>query len=604
MPPLPGDNEKKAFRGKRLQIPAATWNKVIDAAKAHTRQKGREGQGGEDTDTLVPGNTVLVSNPLSQDFPAAYSVIGLGDPILTAEASPVNLSDRLAFTGIYPKADAPFGIFQEPVGEDEIGKAVVAGVSICYVLMTNADDEWASAIDDTPTHLASSAVGGFARILWHDAGGDPPVEGAELAIVLLGVGGSSREYRIHCDDETNLLVWQYSDDGGATWVTDETVDTGIACSSTSPSPSGCDPSGWGWVAGLLYLDDPDADPPVHFSDCLKLTVLSAAGFCAGISTGQVLHLRTTDGITWRSQEWDCDPAPGEWIDEAFVCDPDTVKGAAVFSVDDTTGFPTLMVCGVSHKLTLTCGGNGVVVFTGGGTDYCDGAVPSAACQDNTFVVQLTCECCSIDGWQGPGWYCVLETGDDCDDPDKTVTVLELLDADRCNTAIVICSCKYASEGLANAACGAVITPCIEALCPDGLPNRLYMHFAGGTGAGACLNGQSIPLDYYPSTSWGTDDWEYAFITPDNTNVGAPVCVLRNIVGCGGRLQNTFQLQCGVGNWFVAFTDPDPTCMGDVFDFLGAGLVGATSFTCSPFSATFAVNWGGGNTSTVTVNTTP
>ena len=192
MPPLPSDNEKKAFRGKRLQIPAAAWNKIIDATKAYTRSKGREGPAGEDTDTLLPATTILVQNTLSTDLAESFHVLRVGDPNLTADASPVNLAERLTLTGTYPAAGQPFAVLQEPCAENEFAKAAVSGYTLCYVLMNDPGDEWADAIDTTDTHLGSQTDPGPARIIWHGAGGTPPVTGAELAVVhLVGAGAGA-----------------------------------------------------------------------------------------------------------------------------------------------------------------------------------------------------------------------------------------------------------------------------------------------------------------------------------------------------------------------------------------------------------------------------
>lgn len=53
--------------------------------------------------------------------------------------------------------------------------------------------------------------------------------------------------------------------------------------------------------------------------------------------------------------------------------------------------------------------------------------------------------CTITGFEGAGWYCVLD-GAEC-------VPLELLEEDRCNAAIVICSGPYATEGEALLNCG-------------------------------------------------------------------------------------------------------------------------------------------------------
>lgn len=68
-----------------------------------------------------------------------------------------------------------------------------------------------------------------------------------------------------------------------------------------------------------------------------------------------------------------------------------------------------------------------------------------ACGGATFEVCLSCACCSIAGWDGPGWYCA-DIGDGCEP-------LLLTEDDRCDGDITICSGPYPSEEAATVACG-------------------------------------------------------------------------------------------------------------------------------------------------------
>lgn len=67
-------------------------------------------------------------------------------------------------------------------------------------------------------------------------------------------------------------------------------------------------------------------------------------------------------------------------------------------------------------------------------------------------------CVPIFGWDGPGWYCVVD-GSSC-------VAVELLEEDECNTDISICSGAYVDESTATAACGSVDPPVggIESCC--------------------------------------------------------------------------------------------------------------------------------------------
>jgi hypothetical protein len=76
-----------------------------------------------------------------------------------------------------------------------------------------------------------------------------------------------------------------------------------------------------------------------------------------------------------------------------------------------------------------------------------------------------CGCESIAQWASAGWYCVRAPGG------GSCVAAELLDADRCDTSVVICSGPYADEATATAACSGSgsgsgpATPGTLACCP-------------------------------------------------------------------------------------------------------------------------------------------
>lgn len=119
----------------------------------------------------------------------------------------------------------------------------------------------------------------------------------------------------------------------------------------------------GWYMGLTT------------SDCLVMTVISAAGFCSSIDTTQVIYLQWSAG------------------DSAYVGVPDFTHdtGSGTVKLSVSSGEPTLTIDGITLALELK--GNGYLIFAGGGTTLCDGT--SSQCADNTFRVRIECSQCVV-----------------------------------------------------------------------------------------------------------------------------------------------------------------------------------------------------------------
>lgn len=170
-----------------------------------------------------------------------------------------------------------------------------------------------------------------------------------------------------------------------------------------------------WLAGLRP------------TDCLVLTLVS------GALPDQIIYLAWDDVIG----------DGGGWVSE------DTFNygsGSGIVEFWVTEGYPHLAIDG-KELLFLTCGSDTIRFAGGPYTGHDTGEPPSSVCSlAGTFVVQIACTCCPTEGWNGAGWYCI-DFGDGC--PGGAVFLVE---ADRCDTDIVICSGPYATEAEAQAAC--------------------------------------------------------------------------------------------------------------------------------------------------------
>lgn len=192
---------------------------------------------------------------------------------------------------------------------------------------------------------------------------------------------------------------------------------------TGAAASGADSCGW--TAGATT------------ATCLRMTVVSVQGACSGVSTSQSIEMT-----------WDVTDSRYESSASAFTGTGS--GGTGQVTLDVSGAAPVATIDGVTGKY-MGCSGDGGLVFAFGGSVLCGGT--SAVCAD-FFTVRFDCECCSIAGWDGEGWYCT-EDG-----------VLNLTDADRCDTAIVIVSGVYADEATAEAACATYpLAPSVGS-CPD------------------------------------------------------------------------------------------------------------------------------------------
>jgi hypothetical protein len=176
---------EKVRKGERFRPDAASHNAFVDAARAHQASAHRLGPatvGGMGSQTLV-----WVQNQSGEDRDQ-FDVLGLAAPIFTYEDNPEEFKTRLVFGGVEPAATdhrEKFCILQQPLKDDGIGLAVIAGLTPCRVDIQIEGDGWANIFDGEYDRLKSGE--GDTRILWAESG-----TGTKWAAVLLGQGPPMR----------------------------------------------------------------------------------------------------------------------------------------------------------------------------------------------------------------------------------------------------------------------------------------------------------------------------------------------------------------------------------------------------------------------------
>lgn len=168
-------NYRRVSAGDPLQIPAATWNQLVDGLAKTT------GSSAAASRSFRNSVTCLVLNTTGADLPQ-FGVVGLSDPIFLPSDDEDEFLRQIVLTGVLAAGgnfDLKWGLTTAPILSGEIGEVVVQG--LCYAKLDTADAETAGPDNDGTVATLTSADCGLARVLWRADG-----TGAQWAIVCLG----------------------------------------------------------------------------------------------------------------------------------------------------------------------------------------------------------------------------------------------------------------------------------------------------------------------------------------------------------------------------------------------------------------------------------
>lgn len=271
---------------------------------------------------------------------------------------------------------------------------------------------------------------------------------------------------------------------------------------------------YGEAAAGGDCDSDDCDDLVGLQDdwCLKLSLLCHEGEFSGMDEDQFAAVfgwyeeYDTGLFGWVFYVWDA--VTDDWV----LFDMDWIGGSGgvvlTFAADGT---PILTVGGSLTMFYKPCAGG--AKFVGGPQNGFTGdATPIDVCVPNTFALKVECSCCPPDGWQGPGWYCVVDTGETCDDLENAC--VELLDADICDETLVICSGPYADQEECEGECVTLGPP--NSACQSHVFTNATATISDATGACTCL-----PASIAASIQ-GTDSATFGVSNPPCTNNGTMV----------------------------------------------------------------------------------
>jgi hypothetical protein len=166
--------------GEPLQIPAAAYNAMLDAAQAHRNRRINHSPRGNGFDSLF----VHIVNKTGR-FLKRFEVVGLDG---AAETRNVNeFRNRIIFRGVVPQKrhQGKFAVLQEDASPNMVVRACVYGVT---QVMVKAEDEQLTYCDieeGVTDHLVS---GGNTEVLWSD-------ETATIRWSLIRMGGGFKIHR-------------------------------------------------------------------------------------------------------------------------------------------------------------------------------------------------------------------------------------------------------------------------------------------------------------------------------------------------------------------------------------------------------------------------
>ena len=175
---MSGDKFAKQQVGAPLQIPAATWNAMIDAARAHADQQ--HNQNVQSDHWFRSGDLIKVRNQSGEDIDR-FGILALSSPIIDPADKLREFKNQVAVDGVLPEEEhaGQFCILLDPLKDGKIGRGWVSGV--CPV-QVNVEEDWHRYADLSPestTELKSKPDGG-AEILWCESG-----TGSKWAVVRL-----------------------------------------------------------------------------------------------------------------------------------------------------------------------------------------------------------------------------------------------------------------------------------------------------------------------------------------------------------------------------------------------------------------------------------
>jgi len=296
------DPHRTYSKGQPIPRDAATFNAFAEGARF--ARDNQDSPGAFSRQIRRQGEIIKIRNESGGSLTRGR-VLGLGDPIFTPADDLDAFKREVAFRGISPSSSTgKYAILLDPIDDNAMGRAYVAGVPHVRVDITSTAHTCAEVEDANTTSLVSATTG-TAQILWREGG-----TGEQWAIVRFGTpcgpeGGTTPLSCACWDAETRpgslswSVEWGYYEPDNVTWhsigttsgtmaYTDDITyggtledqcnyDSGLVTAPFYP----------GWIGGLdFYMANFDVDDsPIditHITACSSYTVNTLTG--SGVQT--------------------------------------------------------------------------------------------------------------------------------------------------------------------------------------------------------------------------------------------------------------------------------------------------------------------------------
>ena len=163
------DPFRKVQSGQPLMIPAAAFNSFIDAAEDYRRRQQSQFQ--DPQPQFRQTGIVRVKNATGVDQDR-FAILGVGQPIFLPTDSPDSFRNEVALQCGVPDEDqhqGRFVVLLEPIAAQQIGAAVISGVCLVRLSVTEPSDTCAEISDGSTLQLKTGGAGS-ATILWKESG--------------------------------------------------------------------------------------------------------------------------------------------------------------------------------------------------------------------------------------------------------------------------------------------------------------------------------------------------------------------------------------------------------------------------------------------------